>query len=77
VVSPLRFLRLVERIRNRFNRSDGLRTDLNTLSEDVRGTQACSAAVAALVNTGFLKWTEDERLVKAEIECDPPKRRTA
>ena len=77
MVSPERFLRLVERIRDRFERSDGLRTDLNTLTDDLPGTHAGSAAVAALVNAGFLKWTGDERLIKADLRCDPPKRRTA
>jgi hypothetical protein len=77
VVPPTRFLRLVEHIRTRFDADEALCANLGALC-DQRVPQAVrSAAAATLVNNGFLKWTGDARLIRADAQAAPPPRRTA
>jgi hypothetical protein len=38
---------------------------------------ACSAAIAALVNGGFLQWADEHELMRGDADCKPPTRRTA
>ncbi len=77
VVPPARFLNVVEHIRNLFSTNRQLRANVRSLcSHGVPGA-VWRAAVASLVNCGFLRLTDDDRVMRADADVEPPSRRTA
>jgi hypothetical protein len=77
VVCPVRFLKTVERLRWRFDREEGRLVEPTVLRARGMPDAILFAAIAALVNEGFLRWTEDGRLVNARGPVAIPQRRTA
>lgn len=77
MVPPTGFLTLVEHISKPFVAKRELRAGIRAVCP--RGVTAfgCSAAIAALVNSGFLQWADDYELMRGDAACRPPQRRTA
>ena len=77
VVPPTRFLNVVEHIRNRFSANRDLHASVVSICSHAVPGAVSRAAVETLVNCGFLKLTDDARLMRADNEVEPPSRRTA
>lgn len=77
MVPPTRFLIVVEHIRNLFHANRDLCTSVVSISKRGVPGAVCRAAVASLVNCGFLRLTDDDRLMRADAAVDRPERRTA
>ena len=76
-VPPHQFLKVVEHIRRMFDVDRTYSATCESICSSGVPGAICSAAVAALVNCGFLRWPEDHRLVRSDAGCAPPSRRTA
>ena len=77
MVSPIGFLRLLEHIRKRFVVERELRAGTRVVCPRGVTPSGCAAAIAALVNAGFLQWAGDHELMRGDAESKPPQRRTA
>ena len=77
MVPPNRFLHVVQHIRTMFEADSGLRASVVAICSHGIPGAVCAAAVAALVNCGFLRWTDDLRLIRTDAKLEPPSRRTA
>jgi hypothetical protein len=77
MVPPTGFLKLVEHISGRFDCEQDMRLRTRAVCPRGAAASACSAAIAALVNGGFLQWADDHELMRGDVNCTPPTRRTA
>jgi len=77
MVSPRVFLRIISDIRRRFETEPNLRASVESFRPKTWPRSAVVAAIAALVNANFLKWSPDGKLVRADVDLRPPSRRTA
>jgi hypothetical protein len=77
MVPPIEFLKLVEHIRIRFAAERGLRAESHVLCPRGFTPFTCAAAIAALVNAGFLQWADGCELMRSDVEVEAPPRRTA
>jgi hypothetical protein len=77
MVSPVGFLKLVEHISGRFGAERQMRLGTRAVCPRGAAASACSAAIAALVNGGFLQWVDEHELMRGDADCKPPTRRTA
>ena len=73
---PVRFERLVERVRRRFERDRDLQATLATFQTTGISNDEIAAAAAALVSEGFLEWW-DGRLIRTDVPKAHIIRRTA
>ena len=75
-MNPVRFERLVQRIRRRFERDRNLQATFASLKTGGVPDDVIAAATAALVSEGFLEWWEG-RLVRTDAAKTHVVRRTA
>jgi hypothetical protein len=77
MVTPIQFLTVVEHIRSRFDEHEHANVDVRDLCPSTPPSVR-SAAVAALVNDGVLRWVDDDStLVRSDAPIEPRSRRTA
>jgi hypothetical protein len=76
--TPRTFAQLVDRIREVYAEDPSLSLYLSQLADrlDAPSYDLC-AAVAALMNSGFLRWDHDGSVVRADAEVTRTTRRTA
>ena len=77
MIPPTRFLNVVEHIRNLFSANGDLCASVCSLCSHSVPGGVRRAAVASLVNCGFLRFTDEDRVMRADADVAPPARRTA
>lgn len=77
MVAPTQFLNVVEHIRSSFARDMNTGVEVAELCSTGTPASVRSAAVAALVNRGVLRWADESTLVRGDASVPIPVRRTA
>jgi len=77
VTSPLRFLKAVDSLRRQFERDPATPVDPRHLRMRGFPPSICAAAADALVNQKVLRWTDDGKLIRADVKVKTKQRRTA